>query len=248
MADILMLKHVTAGYNRTPVLEDLSLAIVQGQITGVIGPNGSGKTTLLNVLSGLLRPSRGTVRLDGKDITALSPDARCRLGIGRTFQMPRPFSRLKVRENVLAAAAFGSGRSRPECWDLAMDALTVTGLADKQETLSGELNLLDRKRLEIARAMSTEPELLLLDEIAAGLTGPEGAEIMDMVGTLKARGCTIIWIEHIMETLSRMADTLVCMAEGRVILTGPPAEVLASPEVERLYLGRVGEGASHAEG
>ncbi len=245
---ILEMRHVDAGYGRINVLNDLSLSLKRGQILGMIGPNGSGKTTALNALTGMIRPSRGSILFRGKDITRLRTDRRCRLGIGRTFQVPRPFGKMTVFENLLTAAAFGSGRSRSDNWETAEQALALVNLTPRKETPSGELMLLDRKRLEIARAVSTEPEVLLLDEIAAGLTSAEVEEILSIVGELKKRGFSIIWIEHIIETMNRAADELICMAEGRSILCGPPEEVLASKEVERLYLGVAEEGTDDAEG
>ena len=236
--ELLAVRHVDAGYGRINVLNDLTFSVRRGQVLGMIGPNGSGKTTVINVLTGIIHPLRGSILLRGKDISRLTPEARCRLGIGRTFQVPRPFERMTVFGNALTAAAYGSGRSRRENWETAEKALELTRLTGLRNTPSGQLMLLDRKRLEIARAVSTEPELLLLDEIAAGLTSAEVEEIMAMVAELKKRGYTIIWIEHIIETMMRATDELICLAEGRNILSGPPAEVLASEEVARLYLGK----------
>ena len=248
MGNILSLKNVNAGYGRINVLKGLSLRVDRGCTLGVIGPNGSGKTTLINALSGLILPTGGSVVFDGRDITRMSPDARCRLGIGRTFQVPRPFERMKVFENVLTAAAYGSGEGRRENWALAMRSLERTGIAGKKDLLSGELMLLDRKRLEIARALATRPRLLLLDEIAAGLTSEEVAEILRIVVSLKQEGLTIIWIEHIIETLQAAADELVCLAEGSVLISGTPDEVLHSEKVISLYLGTAVEESQHVDG
>ena len=245
MGTILSLRNVDAGYGRINVLKDLSLRVDCGQTLGIIGPNGSGKTTLINVLSGLILPVRGSVIFDGRDITRMPPDARCRLGIGRTFQVPRPFERMKVFENVLTAAAYGSGEGRRENWERALRSLDRVGLADKKDLLSGELILLDRKRLEIARALATSPQLLLLDEIAAGLASEEVGEILRIVSDLKKEGLTIIWIEHIIETLQAAADQLVCMAEGSVLISGTPDEVLRSEKVISLYLGTAVEETQH---
>ena len=238
MDDILVCNHVYAGYGRISVLNDLSLQVKGGQILGIIGPNGSGKTTLLNALSGMILPTAGTILYQGKDITRLTPDARCRMGIARIFQVPRPFSRMSVFENVLTAAAFGGGGSKQEAWDRTEKALRFTRLWDKRDQRAGELLLLDRKRLEIARSVSTNPNLLLLDEIAAGLTSAEVQEIMDIAADLKAAGYTLIWIEHIIETMMQATDTLICMAEGKVLLSGTAREVMSSREVEEVYLGK----------
>lgn len=248
MKELLVCRDLCAGYGRIAVLNRLSLSVPGQQVLGVIGPNGSGKTTLLNVLSGLILPTGGTILLNGKEITRLSPDARCRLGLGRTFQIPRPFEHMTVFENVLAAAAFGSGGSRPQAWDAALRALAFTHLSEKKDFLSGRLMLLDRKRLEIARAVSGGARLLLLDEIAAGLTGAEVAEIIQIVLDLKAAGYTVIWIEHMIDAMFRAADELICMAEGQVVMQGRPAEVLGSEIVSRLYLGNIWEGTSNAVG
>ena len=226
METILAMKNVDAGYGRIHVLNGLSFRVRNGQTLGVIGPNGSGKTTMINALSGLIRVTKGSIQFEGRDITRLSPDARCRMGIARTFQVP-----------VLTAAAFGSQEGRRENWKTAEQTLALTGLAEKRDVLSGSLMLLDRKRLEIARALSTQPTLLLLDEIAAGLTSEEVQEILRIVRILKEQGLTIIWIEHIIETLRETADEMMCMAEGRNLVSGTPEEVLQSEEVVREYLG-----------
>ena len=247
MDEILQVKHVNAGYGHLSVLNDLSFSVRRGQTLGMIGPNGSGKTTVMKVLSGLLPPTKGTVLFEGRDITRMKPDARCRLGIGRTFQSPRPFERMSVFENVLTAAAFGSGGTRRENWEAANRALELVGLEEKKKALSGELTLLDRKRLEVARAVSTGPRLLLLDEIAAGLTSEEVQEILRIAEALKGEGLSMIWIEHVMETMLKAADELICMSEGRCMISGPPAEVLRSEEVVRLYLGAVAEELPDAE-
>lgn len=237
METILAMKNVDAGYGRIHVLNGLSFRVRNGQTLGVIGPNGSGKTTMINALSGLIRVTKGSIQFEGRDITRLSPDARCRMGIARTFQVPAPFERMRVFENVLTAAAFGSQEGRRENWKTAEQTLALTGLTEKRDVLSGSLMLLDRKRLEIARALSTQPTLLLLDEIAAGLTSEEVQEILRIVRTLKEQGLTIIWIEHIIETLRETADEMMCMAEGRNLISGTPEEVLQSEEVVREYLG-----------
>ena len=237
MDTILAMKNVDAGYGRINVLNGLSLRVPIGRTLGVIGPNGSGKTTMINALSGLIRVTKGSILFDGRDITRFSPDARCHLGIARTFQVPAPFEQMRVFENVLTAAAFGSGGERRENWKTAEKVLDLTGLSDKADLRAGKLNLLDRKRLEIARALSTQPKLLLLDEIAAGLTSEEVREILRIVKTLKKDGLSIVWIEHIIETLQETADELICMAEGRNMISGTPDEVLRSEKVISLYLG-----------
>ena len=242
MGDILVFDNVTAGYGRTRVLNGLSFAVPAGQVYGVIGPNGSGKTTMLNALAGLILPTGGAITFDGTDITRMPPHRRCRLGIGRTFQIPRPFERMSVYENVLAAAMFGAGKAEPAGREAALEALELTALAEKRELRAGRLTLLDRKRLEIARAIGTGPRLLLLDEVAAGLTSAEREYVVRLVGGLKERGYTIIWIEHIIDMMVNATDHLLCMAEGRCAVHGLPMEVMRSREVETLYLGVEADG------
>lgn len=247
MEAMLEFDKVRAGYGRINVLDDLSFAVEQGQVLGVIGPNGSGKTTMLNALTGIIRPTAGSIRLDGQDIGRLSVDARCRRGIGRTFQIPRPFTRMTVYENVLVAAAFGSDQPERACHEPTLEVLRVTGLYEKRDVPSGALMLLDRKRLEIARAIVARPRLLLLDEVAAGLTSAEVEDVIDIVARLKGAGFTIVWIEHIIETMLRATDLLMCMAGGRCAVVGDPAEVMNSQEVAELYLGKAEEVAGAAD-
>lgn len=237
METVLAFENVHAGYGRTNVLDGLSFTMEKGRVFGVIGPNGSGKTTMLNALAGLILPTKGRILFSGREITNLPPDARCRLGIGRTFQIPRPFGRMTVFENVLTAAVFGSGRTEAEGGREAMRALEITGLKHRAETLAGSLTLLDRKRLEIARAIGTGPKLLLLDEVAAGLTSAEVREVMALVRFLKDSGYSIIWIEHVMEAMMGATDQLMCVSEGRCLALGEPQAVLSSKAVEEIYLG-----------
>lgn len=237
MEEMLVFDQVFAGYGRTTVLNGLSFRVERGEVFGVIGPNGCGKTTMLNALTGMIRPFSGTILLDGRNIAPLSVSARCRHGIGRTFQVPRPFVRMSVYENVLVSAVHGGGMSERAGREPSLDVLRMTGLYDRRETISGELTLLDRKRLEIARAIVTRPKLLLLDEVAAGLTAAEVEDVIALVGSLKEAGFTIIWIEHIIETMLRSADRLMCMSEGSCAAIGRPEEVMSSRIVEELYLG-----------
>ena len=237
MGDILTFDHVDAGYGRVQILHDLSFSVKEGEVYGVIGPNGCGKTTMFNALIGLIVPSKGHITFNGHDITKMKPDARCNLGIGRTYQVPRPFEGMSVFENVLVAAVHGAKHSEHDGRNVALEALKLTELYDKREILAGELTLLDRKRLEIARALGTEPKLLLLDEVAAGLTEAEVQDVMKMVAWLKAAGYSIIWIEHVIQTMVESTDTLMCMAEGHELLIGEPRSVMNSKEVEEVYLG-----------
>jgi branched-chain amino acid transport system ATP-binding protein len=228
---------IFAAYGKFKVLNDLSFDVEEGQVLGVIGPNGAGKTTLMNAICGLLIPYKGRIVFEGKDITKLSPDARCRYGIGRTYQIPKPFERLTVFENVLLGAAYGTGRPERASAKDAAEILQTTGLLALGDRLAGSLTLLNRKRLEIARALATQPKLLLLDEVAAGLTDAEVREVMELVEYLKGTGITIIWIEHVIKTMAESTDKLLCLAIGTKLVYGDPMDVMHSKEVEEVYLG-----------
>ncbi|MCF0143241.1 MAG: ATP-binding cassette domain-containing protein [Parasporobacterium sp.] len=237
MGDILRFDHVDAGYGRVKILHDLSFSVEEGEVYGVIGPNGCGKTTMFNALIGLIMPSKGKITFDGHDVTKVKPDTRCHMGIGRTYQVPRPFEGMSVFENVLVAAVHGANKSEKAGRDVALEALRLTELYDKREIRAGELTLLDRKRLEIARALGTQPKLLLLDEVAAGLTEAEVQDVIKMVADLKAAKYSIIWIEHVIQTMVEATDHLMCMADGHELLIGDPVPVMNSKEVEEVYLG-----------
>jgi branched-chain amino acid transport system ATP-binding protein len=237
MDKILTVENLHAAYGKFKVLDTLSFEVEEGEALGIIGPNGAGKTTLMNVLCGLLMPSEGKIIFNGHDITKLPPHTRCLLGIGRTFQIPRPFEGLTVFENVLFGASYGAGRSEAQSADDAIGVLKLTGLYEKADVLAQELTLLDRKRLEIARALATKSILLLLDEVAAGLTDAEVHEVMKLVDYLKGTGVTIIWIEHVIKTMAESTDKLLCLALGTKLVYGDPGDVMASKEVEEVYLG-----------
>lgn len=234
---LLQLDNVSKAYGALTVTDGLSLTLGKGEALGIIGPNGAGKTTLFNLIAGNVQPDRGSVHFNGRDITHLPPSARCHLGIGRSYQVPHPFGGMTVFENVLVGATFGAGRSEREGTPLALDALERTGLLAKANRLAGALPLLDRKRLELARALATRPDLLLLDEIAGGLTEHEVAELIESIQDIRLSGTSIIWIEHIVHALLAVVDRLLVINFGKLLLQGNPAEVMASPEVQEIYLG-----------
>jgi branched-chain amino acid transport system ATP-binding protein len=206
-------------------------------VLGILGPNGAGKTTLFNVISGDVAPDAGSVFLAGADVTKLRPHERCRRGIGRSYQIARPFGGLTVFENVLVAALFGAREQSAAANAHCVDVLTLTGLIGKANQLAGGLTLIDRKRLEFARALATAPSVLLLDEIAGGLTEHEAHDVVDVVRAISARGIAIVWIEHVVHALMAVATRLLVLAAGAKLAEGDPREVLASAEVQRVYMG-----------
>ena len=219
------------------VLDGVDLAIAPGEAIGIVGPNGAGKTTLLSVLSGAQQPNAGNISFKGGDVTALSAPVRCRLGLVRTHQNPRPFSGMTVFENVYVAASQGGGFSRDESYRRVTDSLSLCGMLDIANRPAEALGLLDRKRLELARALATGPSLLLLDEIGGGLTDAEASELVDTIRELRRRGIGIVWIEHIVHVLLQVAERLICMNAGKIIADGEPASVMANREVVEAYLG-----------
>ena len=207
------------------------------EAVGVIGPNGAGKTTALNVLAGRLRPDRGRVVFDGRDITHLPPHARTRAGIALTHQIPHPFDAMTVFENVLVGATHGDRQHERAAYPICADSLDLAGLTTRANMRAGALTLLERKRLELARALATSPRVLLLDEIAGGLTEPEVLAMVDVIRRVRERGVAIIWIEHIVHALRSAVDRLVAINFGTTLMEGPPDAVMSSAEVRRVYLG-----------
>jgi branched-chain amino acid transport system ATP-binding protein len=234
---LLSLNHLKKSYGALVVTDGISLEVTQGEILGILGPNGAGKTTLFNLIAGTVRPNSGTVSFAGRDISALGVADRCKLGISRSFQIPHPFGGMSVFENVLVGATFGRSAGAQAPQDQVADVLELTGLKAKANVLAGALTLLERKRLELARALATDPQLLLLDEIAGGLTDRECQSLLAAVRDVHASGVTIVWIEHVVHALLSVAQRLVVVNFGKVIADGLPADVLASPAVQSVYLG-----------
>ena len=237
MTALLALQGVSKSFGALKVADNVSLALQGDEALGILGPNGAGKTTLFNLISGDLQPDAGRVLLGGDDITALAPHRRCRAGIGRSYQIPHPFSGMTVFENLLVAAVFGGGMSESEAGGLCVDILARTALARRANQLAGSLTLLDRKRLELARALATRPRVLLLDEIAGGLTEHEARALVETILGIRAQGVAIIWIEHVVHALLACVQRLVVLNFGALIAQGEPREVMASPEVQRVYMG-----------
>ena len=234
---ILALHGVSKSYGALKVTDDVSLAVEAGETLGILGPNGAGKTTLFNLIGGDVRADAGRVEFDGRDISALPPHQRCRLGLGRTYQIPQPFGQMTVFENLVVAACFGGGQREHDAWRSAGEVLEHTGLQAHANQPAGGLTLLNRKRLELARALATRPKLLLLDEIAGGLTEHEARVLVDELARIKAQGVTMVWIEHVVHALLAIADRLFVINFGQPIALGKPQAVMADPEVQRVYLG-----------
>ena len=234
---VLVGKGLHKRYGALVVLDGIDVSIAPREALGIVGPNGAGKTTLLSVLSGAEQPNAGSIRFKGNDVTHMPAPLRCRRGLVRTHQIPRPFSGMTVFENVYVAASQGSGVLREESYDLVVDALRLCGMLKLANRPAESLGLLDRKRLELARAMATRPSLLLLDEIGGGLTDAEAGELVDTIRELRARDIGIVWIEHIVHVLLQIVERLICMDAGRIIAEGEPKSVLANREVVAAYLG-----------
>jgi len=236
MAEVLRVTGLSKTFGAIRVADDLNFALDLGECLGIIGPNGAGKSSLLNLIVGLIKPDAGSIRVGGQDITALPAHRRVRLGIGRAFQIPQPFPHLTVYENVLVAAFYGGGLHREAAEDWAMNVLRRTSLEGKADRIAGALPLIDRKRLEFAKALASRPRLILLDEIAAGLTDPEVERLIDVIASVKSDHA-LIWIEHIPHALRAVADRILVLNFGRKVLEGPPGEVMESHTVREIYMG-----------
>lgn len=232
---LLRLENVNKRYGALVVTDAVSLAVQEGEIVGILGPNGAGKTTLFNLVAGTVTADAGRVVFKETDITGLDAAKRCKLGISRSFQVPHPFNGMTVFENILVGAAFGRAAEDPVAH--ALKVMELTGLKAKANLLAGSITLLERKRLEMARALATEPELLLLDEIAGGLTERECQSLLSAIRDVHASGVTIVWIEHVVHALLSVAERLVVLNFGKLIADGTPDEVMHSKDVKSVYLG-----------
>jgi branched-chain amino acid transport system ATP-binding protein len=234
---ILALDQIGKRFGAIVIADGIDLELAKGEALGIIGPNGAGKTTLFGIISGTLAPDSGRVLYRGEDIAAMTPARRCAMGIGRSFQIPLPFGGMSVFENLVVAAAFGGGRSERDAYDHCMDILERCGLAGKANRLAGSLTLIDRKRLELARALGTDPRVLLLDEVAGGLTERECQTLIELIRDIRRGGVSIIWIEHVVHALLATIDRLLVLYNGAFIADGDPHAVIRSPQVAEIYMG-----------
>ena len=237
MDDILRLEEVTKSFGAVKVADGLSYSVPAGQALGVVGPNGAGKTSMFNLITGTLRPDGGRILFGGRDVTGDAAAARCRRGMARSFQVPQPFAGMTVFENAMIAATQGADMRGREAENQCLEILGDTGLLDKANVHAGKLALLDRKRLELTRALCARPKLLMLDEIAGGLTDEECGSLIATIGAIRERGVTIIWIEHVVHALMAVVDRLIVIDFGRKIAEGDPETVMGSRTVREIYLG-----------
>jgi branched-chain amino acid transport system ATP-binding protein len=237
MPVLLELAEVSKSYGALKATDNLSLTVAEGEALGVIGPNGAGKSTMFNLITGDVAPDAGRVTFAGTDITALPAHARSRLGIGRSYQIPQPFTNMTVFENLLVGAIFGGRQRERDSYERCAQVLEMTELINRANVPARTLTLLQRKRLELARALALNPKLLLLDEIAGGLTEHETHALIGTIRAIHARGTTIVWIEHIVHALVSIASRLVVMNFGQKLAEGPPQTVIADARVKEVYMG-----------
>lgn len=234
---LLIARGLHKAYGANLVTSDLSFEVHQGETLAILGPNGAGKTTLFNLISGDVACDKGALHFDGRLLQRERPFERCQLGIGRTYQIPRPYVGMSVFENLLVAAMFGGRMNEQAAGSFCADVLEQCGLMAKANVLAGELSLLDRKRLELARALASRPKLLLLDEIAGGLTDEEADKLVQLVLDIKRQGATVVWIEHVLRAVMAVADRVMVLNFGAKLTEGTPQAVIADKDVQRVYMG-----------
>lgn len=234
---LLEARELSKSFGAVRVLHEVSFDVRTGEVLGILGPNGAGKTTLFNLISGDLGVDGGELAFDGNRLGRQPPYRRCQMGIGRTYQIPRPYVGMTTFENLLVAASFGGGRSEAESYAWCSQILRDCELRDKANRPAGALTLLDRKRLELARALASDPKLLLLDEIAGGLTDEEGKALVVLIRRIRDKGVTIVWIEHVLHALLAVADRMMVLNFGEKIAEGRPQDVINDAEVRRVYMG-----------
>jgi branched-chain amino acid transport system ATP-binding protein len=232
-------ENVTKHFGGLAAVSDVSFAVEPGEVVGLIGPNGAGKTTLFNLISGALAPKAGAIRFQGQKIDGLKPNSICKMGLARTFQSVKVFGNLPVVENILLGALFGTSgsMSRADATRAATEALAFVGLSALQDKPAKDLTLANQKRVEVARALATRPEMLLLDELMAGLNPTEVAQAMEMVTRIRGNGITIFMIEHVMKAIMSVCDRIIVLHHGKKIAEGTPQEIATSKTVVEVYLG-----------
>ena len=237
MSEILTVKNLTKKFGNLLAVNHLSFDVQEGEILGMMGPNGAGKTTVFNLITGVYRPDEGEIIYRDRDVTYHPAAHRCRLGIGRTYQVPRPFVNMTVFENLLVAAEYGANLKGEDARSHANTTLEFTGLIAKKDIFAGKLSLLDRKRLELARGLASKPTLLLIDEVAAGLTEAEVEDLLRIVKAIQQQGVSIIWVEHILMMMNRGVDRLLVINGGEWLMCADPKICMESKEVQEVYLG-----------
>lgn len=241
MSELLQCRDLSKSFGSVTVADKINFSVTPGEAVGIIGPNGAGKTSLFNLITGTLQSDSGTIYFQQNDITHQSSATRCRSGIARSFQIPQPFSDMSVYENVLVAATHGARLPALQAQQQSIEALGKTGLLERANDMAGSLTLLERKRLELTRALASRPGLLLLDEIAGGLTDKECQSLIETIQQIRREGVTIVWIEHIVHALLAVVDRLIVLDFGKVIADGEPNTVMASKEVQENYMGIVAD-------
>jgi len=236
-APLLSVEGVNKHFGGIVAVRDLTLVVQAGEVVGLMGPNGAGKTTLINVICGEYKPDSGTVTFQGNDITGLPPHRICHLGIGRTYQIPQPFAKLTALQNIAVAAIYGRGLSKSAAEHEAVGILDMVGLSGKKDMHAGDLEEISLKRLELARVLATNPTLLMIDEVAAGLTEREIPQVLDLLKGIHEMGITIILIEHVMKVMMKAVDRIIVMDEGMKIAEGTPDEVMENKKVIEAYFG-----------